>query len=84
MRGYKASEKVPQQKTSNEKRKTGKRVPNTPANGGIDGREIYHFRRLAITLAMHNKIKGLLQTQATLFAGFSTRQVPRWSLTCTR
>ena len=34
-------------KTSNEERKTGKRVHNTPANGGIDRRESYHFRRLA-------------------------------------
>ena len=36
-----------QQKTSNEERKTGKRVQNTPATGGIDRGESYHFRTLA-------------------------------------
>ena len=39
LRGYEASGKVLQQKISNEERKTGKRVRNTPANGGIDRRE---------------------------------------------
>ena len=47
LRGYEASGKMLRQKTSNEERKTGKRVQNTPANGGIDLRESYQFRRLA-------------------------------------
>ena len=47
LRGYEASGKMLYQKTSNEERKTRKRVQNTPANSGIDRRESYHFRRLA-------------------------------------
>ena len=45
LRGYGASRKMLQQKTSNEERKTGKRVQNTQANGRIDRRESYHFHR---------------------------------------
>ena len=47
LRGYEASEKMLQQKAPNEERKTGKRVQNTPGNGGIDRRESHHFPRLA-------------------------------------
>ena len=44
LRGYEASGKMLQPKTSNEERETGKRVQNTPANGGIDRRESHHFQ----------------------------------------
>ena len=47
LRGYEASGKMLLQKTSNEERKTEKRLQNTPANSGIDGPESYHLRRLA-------------------------------------
>ena len=38
LRGHEALEKILEQKTTNEERKTGKGVQNTPANGGIDRR----------------------------------------------
>ena len=47
LRGYEASRKMLQQRTSDEERKTRKGVQNTPANGGIDRRESSHFHRLA-------------------------------------
>ena len=47
LRGYQASRETVQQKITNEERETEKGVQITPANGGIDGRESYHLRRLA-------------------------------------
>ena len=47
LRGYGASGKMLQQKTSNKERKTRKKVQNTPTNGGIDRRESYHFPHIS-------------------------------------
>ena len=47
LRGYEPQGKMLQQKISNEERNTKKRIQHTTANGGIDRRESYHFRRLA-------------------------------------
>ena len=46
-RGYEAPGKTLQQKTQKRRTEDGKKVQNTPANGGIDRRKSYHFRRLA-------------------------------------
>ena len=62
LRGYKASRKMLQQKTSNEERKTGKRAQNTPANGRIGRRESYQFHRLARETGAQRKGKtGTMQ-----------------------
>ena len=47
LRGYEASGEKLQRKTTNEERKTGKRLQSTPAKGGIDRRESYDVRRIA-------------------------------------
>ena len=47
LRGYEAPGKILKKKTRNEERKAGKRVKNTPANGGIDRRESYHFPQIS-------------------------------------
>ena len=46
LRGYEASRKMLKQKTTKGKRKTGKGVQNTPANGRIDRRESYLFPQI--------------------------------------
>ena len=47
LRGYEASGKMLEQKTTNEERKTGKGLQNTTANGGIDRRESDHFPHIS-------------------------------------
>ena len=59
LRGYEAEGKMLQQKTSNEERIAEKRVQNTPANGGIDRRESYHFRRLARETGAEKRKNGI-------------------------
>ena len=46
------------QKTTSEGRKTGKKIQNTPANGGIDRRESYHFRRFARGMRQEKRESG--------------------------
>ena len=47
LRGYEASGEMRRQKSTNEERKTGKEVQNTPSNGGIDRCESYHFPQIS-------------------------------------
>ena len=61
LRGYEASRKMLQHKTSNEERETGSGVQNTPANGRIDSRERYHFHRLARKRGQRKRKTGTMQ-----------------------
>ena len=62
LQGYEASRKMLTQKTTNEERKTGKGVQNTPANGGIDRRESYHFPQVSVRNGARRKAKtGTMQ-----------------------
>ena len=61
-RGHKASGKILDQKTTNEKRKTGHGLQNTPANGGTGGRESYHFPQTSEGNGTRGNIKGETRT----------------------
>ena len=58
LRGYEASGKKRKQKTTNEERKRGNGRQNTPANGGVDRRESYHFLQIREERGTEGNILG--------------------------
>ena len=73
-RGYLASGKILQKKNVNGERKTGSRLQKTPANGGINRRENYHFPRINEGNGTEGDRKGKTGTIDKLVRGRSIKE----------